>query len=88
MSNKIVRDAVAVAINDFLYQISLGYTPKVAFERAVNGETRTALRTPSNLRIEVVQEKPAEQTWKGLYLRVRDARIALWWPSGWRRPRD
>ena len=51
-------DAAAAAINEFLYQASLGYTPEVAFERAVDGETNTALRVPSNLSIKVI---PAEE---------------------------
>ena len=49
-----VRGAAALAINEFMYQLSLGYTIDVAFERAVPGETVICVRVPSNLRIEVL----------------------------------
>ena len=51
---EIIRGAAALAINEFMYQLSLGYTIEVAFERAVTGETAIGVRVPSNLRIEVL----------------------------------
>ena len=39
----------AIAINEFLYHLSFGNTPEVAFERAVDGETNIRLRRPSNV---------------------------------------
>lgn len=47
-------DAAALAINKFLFQLSIDYAPLVAFERAVDGETSTRLNVPSNLRIEML----------------------------------
>ena len=47
-------DFAAKAINEFLYSISVGNSPQIAFERAVDGETATGLYVPSNLRIEVL----------------------------------
>ena len=41
----------ALTVNEFLYQLSLGNTPEIAFERAVDGETDICVRVPGNLRI-------------------------------------
>jgi hypothetical protein len=46
--------ARAVAINEFLYLLSLGNSPRAAFERAVEGSTTISLTVPSNLRMEVM----------------------------------
>lgn len=46
--------ASALAINEFLAQLALGYAPSVAFERAIDGGATTALRIPSNLHIEAL----------------------------------
>lgn len=43
------EDNKADAINEFLLQTSLGFTPHVAFERATDGSTTTPLRMPSNV---------------------------------------
>lgn len=42
-------EAIANAINEFLYSISVGNSLQIAFERAVDGEATTALSVPSNV---------------------------------------
>lgn len=39
----------ALAINEFLYRLSIGETPEIAFERAVDGDTNIRLQMPINM---------------------------------------
>lgn len=52
-----VCDAVALGINEFLYNLGMGYTPLVAFERAVDGEAPTKLIVPNNVLI-IIKASP------------------------------
>jgi len=62
-SQTLYREATAKAINEFLYKISLGYTPETAMELVVGVPVigmavreGTLLRMPSNLQIIVTKE--------------------------------
>jgi hypothetical protein len=45
------KTAAALAINEFLYALSIRHSAVIAFERATDGEATTDLRVPGNVAV-------------------------------------